>query len=430
MHGRPDYPAIPVLVRLRDLEKNHDIDELVAAQLTRGGERRVDLDRLAYLRREGRIVLLFDGFDELARRVTYDQAGAHLTAIARAAEGRAKVVLTSRREFFLTDRDAQAPLGRRLESVAGRRVAEIKDFDSGQMRQFLSTRVDADAADRFLVLLADAQLLELAANPRMLSLLTGIGEATLAHAPHANGTVTKAWVFDQVVDSWLTGEYERLNPHGTQPDPWVRALRAAATALAVRLWSSGDVSLTVTDLEAQASTLMTVPGAERLEHDEAVHVLGSGSLLIRVGDGAFDFVHRSIMEWLVVTAVAAQIDDKDDEALARLTARPFTPLQIDLLAETAGMDLVSEWAQRALKAADSRVRGNALSVVQQLHITVGQRLVLRGQDLRGQDLTGRDLAGADLTRADLTDALLEGADLRRADLTGAKLSVPGWTAPI
>ena len=50
MHDKGDI-AVPVLVHLRDLEKAHDINQLVAAQLTAGGERRIDLPMFRYLLR-------------------------------------------------------------------------------------------------------------------------------------------------------------------------------------------------------------------------------------------------------------------------------------------------------------------------------------------------------------------------------------------
>jgi WD40 repeat protein len=422
MHRLPDYPAIPVLVRLRDLERSHDIDELVAVQLTRGGERRVDLDRLAYLRREGRIVLLFDGFDELDRRSSYDQAAAHLAVIVQAAEGRAKVVLTSRRESFLTDKDAPAALARRVPTRADRRIVHITDFAPEQIRMFLAVRLGEDAANRFMGLLERNRLLELAANPRMLSLLTEIGEDGLGQLGRSGTAVTKASVFERILADWLTGEYERLHPQGSQPGPWVEALRKAVTSLAGKLWSSGAASLTPADLEAEAGVLMAVPGPEPLDRDQAVHVLGSGSLLVRVGDEQFDFVHRSLMEWLAIRTISAQLGQQGDrETFVRLASRPFTSLQIDMLGELTDLGTISSWVQDAAKEADDRVRLNALAVAQQLSIPIVKPPVLRGQDLRGQDLTGQDLAGADLKGTDLTDALLDGADLRRADLTGAKL---------
>ena len=54
--------------------------------------------------RQGRIVLLFDGFDELVTRLTYDRAADHLEHAAQAAEGKAKIVVASRTQHFRTRR--------------------------------------------------------------------------------------------------------------------------------------------------------------------------------------------------------------------------------------------------------------------------------------------------------------------------------------
>src|SRR5262249_49123126 len=117
MHADGD-PAVPGLVQLRDLGKTHRLAQLVAAQLAKGGEQRIDLGMFRYLLREGRIALLFDGFDELAVRVSYDRAAEHLTTVVAAASGRAKVVLTSRDHYFLTDSEVLSALGDRLATAA------------------------------------------------------------------------------------------------------------------------------------------------------------------------------------------------------------------------------------------------------------------------------------------------------------------------
>ena len=120
IHEQKMPPVIPILIQLRDLEKAHSLDQLLAAQLTIGGEEVIDHRLLRYLVSEGRVLLLFDGFDELALRVTYDQAAEHLDTLVRAAEGRAKVVLTSRTQYFLSDRQVETALGSRIsEPQAG-----------------------------------------------------------------------------------------------------------------------------------------------------------------------------------------------------------------------------------------------------------------------------------------------------------------------
>ena len=74
-------------MELRALDKAHSVDGLVAAHLANHGEQVIDLKAFRYMLRQGRIVLLFDGFDELVARVTYDRAADHLETLLQAAEG-------------------------------------------------------------------------------------------------------------------------------------------------------------------------------------------------------------------------------------------------------------------------------------------------------------------------------------------------------
>jgi hypothetical protein len=129
-----------MLVELRALEKAHDLDTLVASHLAGAGEVRFDLEAFRYMLREGRIALLFDGFDELALRVSYRRAAEHLATLLGAVQGQAKVVLTSRSQYFLTDDDVLKALGQRVEMIPGRRLARLENFTDAQIRRFLRQR--------------------------------------------------------------------------------------------------------------------------------------------------------------------------------------------------------------------------------------------------------------------------------------------------
>ena len=86
--------------------------------------------------REGRVALLFDGFDELALRVTYERAAEHLETLVAAAEGRAKVIVTSRTSHFLSEAQAKQKLYEKVESVAGKRLVRNEGFDAGRCTGF------------------------------------------------------------------------------------------------------------------------------------------------------------------------------------------------------------------------------------------------------------------------------------------------------
>lgn len=76
---------VPMLVELRDLDKANDFDVLLAQHLAKAGEDRIEIRAVRQMLERGQVALLFDGFDELALRITYDEASAHLRTVLSSA---------------------------------------------------------------------------------------------------------------------------------------------------------------------------------------------------------------------------------------------------------------------------------------------------------------------------------------------------------
>jgi hypothetical protein len=129
------------------------------------------VDPLALVRmlERGQLVLLFDGFDELALRVTYDRAAEYLGTVLSAVAGKAKVVLTSRHQHFSTDEQWRDALSR---LVAGWLLLRLGGFDDSRILDCLVRLHDGDrpkAQARFDRIRNISDLLGLSRNPRMLS---------------------------------------------------------------------------------------------------------------------------------------------------------------------------------------------------------------------------------------------------------------------
>jgi WD40 repeat protein/uncharacterized protein YjbI with pentapeptide repeats len=415
---------IPLLIELRALDKAHSVDGLVAAHLANQGEDLIDLKAFRYMLRQGRIVLLFDGFDELVTRVTYERAADHLETLVRAAEGRAKIVVASRTQHFKSSEQVLTALGERVGALANRRVFAVEDFTPAQIRLYLVGRYDGDeeAADRRLRLLSGiADLLGLSRNPRMLSFIADLDESRLRAVADTQQTVSAAALYEVILRTWLS--YEEHRTHGVAGAPGglkVDELWQAVTMLAMRLWEAGESFLRLADLTEVADTLSDLAGG-RLSQQQRAHAMGSGSLLVRTEEGLFGFIHASVIEWLVAAEIARQLK----AGMANpppLSARPLSQLTADFLGDLAGSQRCQEWAGRVLAdaAADEIARGNAIKVTTRLRTNVNADL--RGALLKGEDLSYRELAGVDLSGANLTDARLVGANLARATLRDATLA--------
>ncbi|GAA2408329.1 hypothetical protein GCM10010191_16050 [Actinomadura vinacea] len=413
--------VIPILIELRALDKAHSVDGLVAAHLANHGEELIDLKAFHYMLRQGRIVLLFDGFDELVTRVTYDQAADHLDTLLQAAQDKAKIVVASRTQHFKSQAQVLTALGEKVGVLPHRRVLGLEDFTPSQVRSYLVGRYGNEEAaeERLRALESIGELLGLTSNPRMLSFIADLPEERLRAVAQARATVSPADLYEEILSSWLAYEAERVRSTGgpsglTADDMW-----KAVGTLALRLWESNEEYLRLAELADVAGTLSDLADGRMSSH-QVTHAMGAGSLLVRTEDGLFGFIHGSVMEWLVARHIAAQF--AEGRTPGPLTHRALSQLTVDFLCDLADTRACQEWVAQVLAdpAADDVARANAIKITTRLRTPA--RTDLRGARLQGEDLSYRDLQEVDLTGADLTDAQLVGANLSRAVLRDASLA--------
>ncbi|MCY2991401.1 MAG: pentapeptide repeat-containing protein, partial [Planctomycetota bacterium] len=440
----------PVLIEMRSLERGHPVDVLVSMHMIATREERFDIGRFRYMLRHGRICLLFDGFDELALRVTYDRAAEHLAALVDAAQGQAKVVVTSRTQHFLSEQQVKQALYAQIDTVSARRLVELRSFELDQVRSFLVNYYRSPAgqsplppddaevqqlANHRMTLIRDVQDLQgLSANPRLLSFIAELDDQRLLEARDPSGQITAADLYQIILDKWLEGEVRRRQAHGGLKTLEKDHLWAAVTRLALRMWETGQRSVDVGELTEQVQAARKdLPALDMTAH-EAAFEIGAGSLLVRDREGRFSFVHRSVMEWLIARDAAAAV--AAGQTPQSLEQNEVSPLMADFVLGLAKPDRALAWATDILGqpgGIEGWLKKNAL-LIQQRHQELrpapateaepppAPAIDLAGQDLRGKDFTGRDLRRANLRGADLTEARLDRADLREATLDAAILA--------
>lgn len=428
----------PLLIDLSTLDKAHSLDGLVAAHLAGHGVDTIDLRAFRYMLRQGRIVLLFDGFDELVNQVSYDRAADHLQVLLDAAVDNAKIVVSSRTQHFKSQAQVLTALGERVGLLPQRRVLALQSFTTQQIRSYLVGRYagDEQAADRRMQLLAAIpDLLALCSNPRLLSFVADLEHDRLRAVAGAGRALSAAGLYDEVLNSWLQYEERRARGGpGATPGLTLDQLWRAATALALRLWETGQNALHLDELTDVAETLTKLADSP-LSTPHAAHAVGSGTLLVRTDDGMFQFIHGSVAEWLVAKEAAARLARGEPELLGR---RPLSQLAVDFLCDLADPRTCQEWAEAVLRdhapapggdggarqrrraiSGDDAAYANARKILARLKVPA--HTDLRGAVLAGEDLSYRDLSGVDLTGADLTDAALVGANISAAVLRDARL---------
>ncbi len=419
----PNAPT-PIRIEMRDLEKTDLLDVLVTNHFKKKGWDRPPSSR-AFNRMlaDGQIVLLFDGYDELALRVSYERATTHFETLLQAARARARVVATSRTQHF-RDRGETTGLGRRLEGSGIRyTVAELLPFERSQIIELLEKLLgDRDRAEARLALLDEVrELASLASNPRMLSFIVEIPEEQLREAREKSGVITAASLYRMLMERWLGGETERKLGQGlATQDRW-----DAARAVALVLWQRLQRTVAVEELPVIVQTALPKLMSRQeqpMDAHSVGHDVGSGTLLVRDDKGAFSFIHQSVMEWLVADAAAKGVDASGEvSAQALLSHQPMSALMVDFFTALTDPTRAIEWARRVLAVtAGENLVINATAVLRSL----GEALApidYSGQDHSGRSFAGEDLRKARFERAVLVDTNFQGADLRGVSFRGAVL---------
>src|ERR1035438_7914596 len=87
---------VPILIDLRNADRQFSLEGLVLTHLAHSGVPRVSFEAFQYALSQRNIVLIFDGFDEMAARVTPQITARNFNELTRCIKGRAKVLLTCR----------------------------------------------------------------------------------------------------------------------------------------------------------------------------------------------------------------------------------------------------------------------------------------------------------------------------------------------
>lgn len=98
-HSDPSTP-IPVRIELRNFSRQFDANGLLHHFLDANGLGHVPLEFMTHLIRTGRVILLLDGYDEMAQFMNSRERRACLSALAELAKDGAKGILTSRPNYF------------------------------------------------------------------------------------------------------------------------------------------------------------------------------------------------------------------------------------------------------------------------------------------------------------------------------------------
>lgn len=442
-------PRVPLLIRLREYARGFkDVGALLTDVVFR--EHRVNIPSLAVLEtlnRMGRLLFIFDGFDEMAARVDQQKMVDNFWSLASVLGPGSKAILTCRTEYFQFAKQAREVLGGNLRGSSMKelfettrfQVATLQMFDEERLRTVLSRRSD----DKKLIdaVMSNQRLIDLGRRPVMVDLL--IEAMPGLEAENAD----LARVYYEAVQRKMERDI---------------SLGRTFTSMADKIFFMCEISWEMLSTQELKINYKEIPDRIReyfgsrvatVEEDHWRHDLLSQTMLVRDDDGYYRPAHKSLVEFFAAYKLAAVIGELKEEyveaaarhanvnkllkptkqqwsAYFRATdgGQALAPLARFMKESTA--ELEKTWARVSLDDATSEL----------IHLMCGQSALLRyvkNQNVIDKieaKVAARALEVAafskDLHGADLSGAIIHGCRLVSCSLRNVDLSKSSWSRGI
>jgi hypothetical protein len=397
------------------------------------------------MNRRGKLLLILDGFDEMARHVDYQTVVDNFWQLASLVDEGSKVILTSRTEYFRWAKESEKILG---GEEYGRRTIvltppkfealHLEPFSDEQIRQVITRRLGAEegpvVADRIL---ATENLAEMARKPVLVELL-------LAALDEVSADVLEnsAQVYLYATNRLLLRNIDTQRTFTSTADKLYFLCE-----LAWEMIKSGELRIHYTAIPERIKVYFGDRIKDQHELDTWDFDLRNQTLLHRDAAGYYEFAHKSLAEYFVAFKFASELGSLAPAFAQTYCEADRQPCKIPIgqkdiigLAETLGAmalkdrrmqtvcdllpGMMASDAAKRLWEIIGETRGRTSEQVKYAGGNAATLLNWIGESFTGRNLMRTMLAGAglheaDLAAADLTYAVLDNAELLRANLKGA-----------
>ena len=162
-----ERPRLPLVITLRDFAKAINVENVLAGFFFTQHNIRLTSEVFDQLNGMGKLLLIFDGFDEMAAKVDRQQMINNFWELAKVVVPGAKVILTCRSEHFPDAKEGRALLNAELQASTKQltgetpqfEVLELEKFNDEQIRLVLSHQTEAATVEQVMGFCPNAQIL-------------------------------------------------------------------------------------------------------------------------------------------------------------------------------------------------------------------------------------------------------------------------------
>jgi len=421
----PANERLPLLITLRAFAKSMTPQQLINDALLE--QYKLPFVGSAFevfkeMNRRGKILLILDGFDEMARQVVKQTVIDNFWELAKLVDKNSKIILTSRTEYFRWAKEAQSILGGEeygrgtiVLSPPKFEVLYLELFDDKKIEEVIVKRTgQEDGPDIARRILSIPNLSEMARKPVLIELL-------LAAMDEISPDVleNQARVYLYATNKLLLRNIKTERTFTTTADKLYFLCE-----LAWEMIKTGQLRVYYTDIPDRIQNYFGGKIKSPHELDNWDFDLRTQTLLHRDAAGYYEFAHKSLAEYFVAYKFAVELDILADVFKQTYCEADGEPCQIPIeskdirgLAESFGFIRLNDKKMKAVKGFLEEMIID--SAQEYLWKVIYETCGLNFEQIKysgGNAATMLKLRGEKFANKNLTDLVLVGADLRGCQL--------------
>ena len=296
-------PRLPLVIQLRDYSKALNSESLFSDFFFRKHEIPLPgYSAFEQLNRMGRLLLIFDGFDEMADKLDRQKMINNFWELARVVVPGAKAVLTCRTEHFPNAKEGRDLLNAKLKAstryLSGDppqfEILELEQFNEDQIRDALLKRTDQKTVD---LIMSHQELLDLAGRPVMLDFLV---EAL--PDIEAEKLVDLSRIYFYATKAKLERDIKEERTFTSMADKLYFLCE-----LSWEMLTSVIMSLNYRLFPVRLRNLFGPVVSDEKDLDHYHYDMMGNTLLTRNDDGDYSPAHRSLLEFFVAFKAVAEL---------------------------------------------------------------------------------------------------------------------------
>lgn len=414
---------IPLLIPLKEYAKAVSMENLLLDLfVNRCHMSGVSMEAFKLMLRYMKFVLLFDGFDEVAKRVNYDVKFDIFNQICQFCGENTKIIITCRPNYFQENREykrlmenAHLQFEPNVENKAAFYETYIADLTPDQIHQYILSYepvlrkegVDVNEMEELIAHTHD--LTDLSRRPFLLNIIVQTLPKIISNlgGEHKEDiTINAAALYRNYTELWLDRENAKGKALIRKEDKLQFCMH-----IAYKMFREDVPSIHFSEMPDEIREYF--PDLHQMDEiDYFSHDIQSCSFMNSEGDGNFKFMHKSFMEYFVACFIAGKLR-KDAESGRKAACDVLSIRDISteialfindiLCGEPELYQKVIGILEEQTDAGGDMIRQNAVTILSKMKYDIAARIE-----------NGKSYVRSDFSHSAITDRIIRGVNFSGA----------------